>query len=149
MKQQSLLSETGGQKEAFEHLKVGRITLRYPFPASGTRWTLITLCYARSSFQPSLRVEQIHFQYLLKAFQLLHSRGLRIPRDWPRVMRGHPQIHAHSTWWDVMKHSILHVTNPPTSDRDIHRTPLCNTTALRSSGMSATQVREGPRLLPD
>ena len=37
MKQQSLLSETGGQKEAFEHLKAGRITLDYPFPASGTR----------------------------------------------------------------------------------------------------------------
>ena len=48
------------------------ITLRYPFPASGTRWTLITLCYARSSFQPLSWVEQIHFQYLLKAFQLLH-----------------------------------------------------------------------------
>ena len=77
MKQQSLLSETGGQKEAFKCLKAGRITLRYPFPASGTRWTLITLCYARSSFQPSLRMEQIHFQYLLKAFQLLHKDSLR------------------------------------------------------------------------
>ena len=37
MKQQSLLSETGGQKEAFERLKAGRITLHYPFPALGTR----------------------------------------------------------------------------------------------------------------
>ena len=73
MKQQSLLPETGGQKEAFERLKAGRITLRYPFPASGPRWMLITLCYAHSSFQPSSWVEQIHFQYLLKAFQLLHT----------------------------------------------------------------------------
>ena len=31
MKQQSLLPETGGQKEAFERLKAGRITLCYPF----------------------------------------------------------------------------------------------------------------------
>ena len=76
-------------------------------------------------------------------------RGLRIPRDWPRVTHVHPQIHAHSTWWDVMKHSILHVTNPPTSDGDIHRTPPCNTNALRSPGMSAAQVRVGPRLLPE
>ena len=29
MKQQSFLSETGGQKEAFECLKAGCITLRY------------------------------------------------------------------------------------------------------------------------
>ena len=77
MKQQSLLSETGGQKEAFECLTARRITLRYPFAASGTRWPLITLCYARSSFQPSSWVEKIHFQYLLKAFQLLHKDSLR------------------------------------------------------------------------
>ena len=37
MKQQSLLPETGGQKEAFERLKAGRMTLRRPFPALGTR----------------------------------------------------------------------------------------------------------------
>ena len=73
MKQQSLLPETGGQKEAFKCLKAWRITLPYPFPASGTWWTRITLCYARSSFQPSSWVEQIHSQYLLKAFQLLHT----------------------------------------------------------------------------
>ena len=34
---------------------------------------LITLCYAHPSFQPSSWVEQIHFQYLLNAFQLLHN----------------------------------------------------------------------------
>ena len=37
MKQQSLLPETGGQKEDFERLKAGHITLRYPFPALGTQ----------------------------------------------------------------------------------------------------------------
>ena len=37
MKQQSLLPETGGQKEAFEHLQAGHITLPYPFPASGNQ----------------------------------------------------------------------------------------------------------------
>ena len=36
MKQQSLLPETGGQKEASERLKAGRMTLRHPFPALGT-----------------------------------------------------------------------------------------------------------------
>ena len=37
MKQESLLSETGGQKEAFERLKAGRMTLGRQFPALGTR----------------------------------------------------------------------------------------------------------------
>ena len=36
MKQQSLLSETGGQKEVFERLKAGSKTPRYPFLALGT-----------------------------------------------------------------------------------------------------------------
>ena len=51
----------------------GILTLRHLFPALGTQWILITLCYAHPSFQPSSWVEQIHFQYLLNAFQLLHN----------------------------------------------------------------------------
>ena len=37
MKQQSLLPQTGGQKEASERLKAGRMTLGRQFPALGTR----------------------------------------------------------------------------------------------------------------
>ena len=72
MKQQSLLSETGGQQEAFEHLKAGSIDPSSSVPSLGHSVNTHNPCYARPSFQPSSGVEQIHFQYLLKAFQLLH-----------------------------------------------------------------------------
>ena len=79
MKQQSLLSETGGQKDAFECLKAGFIDPSSSVPSLG---------HSVNAHNPLLRSSQLPtfvmsgvntFSVLLKAFQLLHRHGTT---DW-------------------------------------------------------------------
>ena len=120
MKQQSLLSETGGQKEAFERLKARHITLHYLFPALGTHNPLLCssqlptfLMSGANTFSVFAQSLPAPPQFYLEDSRRIHPQSVRAcqpkdlkRREWRRE-RGRERKRAHARRGERQRESAL------------------------------------------